>query len=543
MASEITFFSYSRTDSDFVLKLAKDLREAGINLWLDQLDIKPGSHWDSAIETALNSSHNVIVILSPAAVGSTNVMDEVSLALETGKTVIPVLLTQCNTPFRLRRLQHIDITSNYDTGLNSLLAFLRDSPAKKMNVDIFKQEDDLVESTDSEASASSNHPDENEADNSLWEETANINSISSYNQYIAEFSKGLHLEEARKRIDGLEAEIKNIQIENQLWKKTVTENSLEAFRIYLDEYPNGNYKHEAFAAIANIEEKLKKENDDMLAEKEKKLKAEREEQEKAMTYDPENENGSEEARKNKVKRNYILVAAGVVIIVFAVWGIFRMNNGEATQTPNNNEVATVPVLNDSLPNQDSINAKAMEDSINAIKKVKAQQDSINAIAKAQQDSINQAKEDSIKIVASLAPGRKYGGGIIVKLRGLKEPGLIAAEKDINGVYNWEDAKNKCAELNSNNFNGHNDWRLPDKNELALLYKNRDIIGNFTGVDYWSSTPTSRSRANHCEFSNGGFMGDNTRTARYSVRAVRNYGNQTLTKRQFINKTLLKSKTE
>ena len=121
MATETTFFSYSRTDSDFVLKLAKDLREAGAELWLDQLDIKAGSHWDSSIEAALNNAPRLIVILSPASVSSDNVMDEVSFALETGKTVIPVLLSQCTMPFRLRRLQHIDFTGDYQIGLNQLL--------------------------------------------------------------------------------------------------------------------------------------------------------------------------------------------------------------------------------------------------------------------------------------------------------------------------------------------------------------------------------------------------------------------------------------
>lgn len=121
MATETTFFSYSRTDSAFVLRLAKDLRDAGAELWLDQLDIKAGSHWDSSIEAALKTAPRLIVILSPASVSSDNVMDEVSFALETGKTVIPVLLSQCTTPFRLRRLQHIDFTGDYQMGLNQLL--------------------------------------------------------------------------------------------------------------------------------------------------------------------------------------------------------------------------------------------------------------------------------------------------------------------------------------------------------------------------------------------------------------------------------------
>lgn len=124
MASKTTFFSYSRDDSDFVLKLAKDLRKAGAKIWLDQLDITPGSRWDASIESALNTASNMIVVLSTSSVASHNVMDEVSFALESNKNVIPVLLNECNTPFRLRRLQRIDFTTDYNQGLNLLLEVL-----------------------------------------------------------------------------------------------------------------------------------------------------------------------------------------------------------------------------------------------------------------------------------------------------------------------------------------------------------------------------------------------------------------------------------
>ena len=124
MGNETTFFSYSRSDSAFVLQLAKDLREAGADLWLDQLDIKAGSRWDSSVEAALQSSSRLIIVLSPASVESNNVMDEVNYALESGKVLIPVLLSNCAVPFRLRRLQHIDFTENYETGLKQLLEVL-----------------------------------------------------------------------------------------------------------------------------------------------------------------------------------------------------------------------------------------------------------------------------------------------------------------------------------------------------------------------------------------------------------------------------------
>ena len=79
-----------------------------------------GQRWDRAVEDALAKCAQLLVILSPAAVASTNVMDEVSLALENNKTVVPVMHRECMIPFRLRRLQYVDLTLNYEAGLDRL---------------------------------------------------------------------------------------------------------------------------------------------------------------------------------------------------------------------------------------------------------------------------------------------------------------------------------------------------------------------------------------------------------------------------------------
>src|SRR5215210_6348509 len=110
MPANKTFFSYARSDSNFALKLAKDLREAGINVWIDQLDIPTGLRWDTEIEKALISSDFFLVILTAASVSSDNVLDEISYAIEEGKKVIPLVLNNCNVPMRLKRLQYIDFT-------------------------------------------------------------------------------------------------------------------------------------------------------------------------------------------------------------------------------------------------------------------------------------------------------------------------------------------------------------------------------------------------------------------------------------------------
>lgn len=118
------FFCYARTDSEFVLRLAKHLRSTGASIWIDQLDVPAGQRWDRVTQQALETSERLLVILSPQSIASENVMDEVNYALEEKKEVLPILYRECDVPYRLRRFQYIDFTKNYDYGIAKLLKLL-----------------------------------------------------------------------------------------------------------------------------------------------------------------------------------------------------------------------------------------------------------------------------------------------------------------------------------------------------------------------------------------------------------------------------------
>jgi photosystem II stability/assembly factor-like uncharacterized protein len=124
-APQTAFMSYSREDSEFALRLARDLRDAGASVWIDQLDIRPGAHWDNAIEDALLEAPQMLVVLSPASSRSPNVRNEISFALEQGKIVVPVIYKDCIVPLQLQRQNRIDFRADYARGLSALLDHLR----------------------------------------------------------------------------------------------------------------------------------------------------------------------------------------------------------------------------------------------------------------------------------------------------------------------------------------------------------------------------------------------------------------------------------
>jgi len=105
------FICYSRKDESFVFRLAANLKNKGVPIWLDQWDIPSGANWNQTIEEALNECSRLLVVLSPSSIESEEVEAEWRTALNDKKVVIPVLHRPCDIPYRLNPIQFIDFTS------------------------------------------------------------------------------------------------------------------------------------------------------------------------------------------------------------------------------------------------------------------------------------------------------------------------------------------------------------------------------------------------------------------------------------------------
>ncbi len=237
MNNDTTFFSYSRSDSDFVLQLAKDLRSAGEELWLDQLDITAGSRWDSSIEAALNKSSRLIVVLSPESVTSNNVMDEVSFALESGKTVIPVLYQECATPFRLRRLQHIDFTGDYQTALQHLIKSLSQPTANSARAAVH-----LPDNVGIPAKHSRYGADQKEKQSAGFEKPA-----TNYKKYLLIFAAIVIAVVAIWQFSKKDNTKDNT--DQLAWQKALENNDSASYVRYLADFPKGQYYQQAIQKI------------------------------------------------------------------------------------------------------------------------------------------------------------------------------------------------------------------------------------------------------------------------------------------------------
>ena len=78
---------------------------------------------------------------------------------------------------------------------------------------------------------------------------------------------------------------------------------------------------------------------------------------------------------------------------------------------------------------------------------------------------------------------------------------------------WDDAMKACADLGDG-------WRLPTKDELNLLYENKEKIGGFAHSDYWSSYGYDARHAMAQNFFTGKKGYGKVKKTRLYARAVR-----------------------
>jgi hypothetical protein len=124
MARPIIFISYSRSDIEFVRRLARDLEQAGYVPWWDVADLRGGQAWAAEIEKHVRECSAMIVVLSPEANRSEWVHKETLKAAELRKQIIPVMWRESEVPITLVDRHFVDFRRNYADGLGSLLQAL-----------------------------------------------------------------------------------------------------------------------------------------------------------------------------------------------------------------------------------------------------------------------------------------------------------------------------------------------------------------------------------------------------------------------------------
>jgi hypothetical protein len=127
MGNDYVFISYSRHDSPFVERLAGDLRQQGIDVWIDRENIAPGQSWQQEIEHGLKKASSLIFVLSSNSIKSKWMLSELGAFWATKKRIVPVIIEDVDEaalPADISRIQWADFRQSYQTGFQSLLSGL-----------------------------------------------------------------------------------------------------------------------------------------------------------------------------------------------------------------------------------------------------------------------------------------------------------------------------------------------------------------------------------------------------------------------------------
>ncbi|HEV2040430.1 MAG TPA: toll/interleukin-1 receptor domain-containing protein, partial [Casimicrobiaceae bacterium] len=63
-STKAVFLSYASQDADAASRICQTLREAGIEVWLDQSELRGGDAWDAAIRKQINACTLFMPIIS-----------------------------------------------------------------------------------------------------------------------------------------------------------------------------------------------------------------------------------------------------------------------------------------------------------------------------------------------------------------------------------------------------------------------------------------------------------------------------------------------
>lgn len=122
------FLSHTHADKEFTRKLAIDLGLAGIEVWIDEAEIRIGDSLLSRMQSGILEMEYLAVILSPNSVNSKWVTLELRIAmhLEINKRkvkVLPIIYQPCEMPLFLVDKMYADFTDplKYGSSFENLL--------------------------------------------------------------------------------------------------------------------------------------------------------------------------------------------------------------------------------------------------------------------------------------------------------------------------------------------------------------------------------------------------------------------------------------
>lgn len=125
------FIAYNHKDSDFVLKLADDMRSIGVNPVVDRFELRVGDDIRGAVDKMIDTCDFFVFVASESTKDSPWAKNEVEQAVKRGKKILPVMLKQKALPESLSGVYYADFSASYEQGFEALARTFGKSGANK----------------------------------------------------------------------------------------------------------------------------------------------------------------------------------------------------------------------------------------------------------------------------------------------------------------------------------------------------------------------------------------------------------------------------
>ena len=124
------FISYAHEDAVLAREIADKLKAAGVPVWIDQHEMKPGDSFIGRMNEGLSDADYVLLLVSEASIASRWVSREWMSALAGGDTaLIPVRVSKVAMPPLLRDIIYIDLSEDREAGFKRLVEFFQKEAA------------------------------------------------------------------------------------------------------------------------------------------------------------------------------------------------------------------------------------------------------------------------------------------------------------------------------------------------------------------------------------------------------------------------------
>ncbi len=129
------FLSHSGGDAEVASMFRNQAAAAGMEVYLAEHDVQPGGSLAGKIRTAIRQSDAIVVLLTKSGAASAYVHQEIGVAIEAGRLVIPIVERGVSTLAMLGGIEYISLDTAHPEGaIRDLTRFLT-GLAEKMRHD------------------------------------------------------------------------------------------------------------------------------------------------------------------------------------------------------------------------------------------------------------------------------------------------------------------------------------------------------------------------------------------------------------------------